>query len=754
MDTSGSMWGYNTAACSAMTQVVNDLSAAGVTVNSRLWGISDTYGSNCLNGNVRDQLGNSAGTGTCPIIYSYSESWATASAVVAEKFAWTPGALRIVVPLSDECPCYGDGCDSSDLNAILNAITVANEKDVCVAPLIAGNSVPVWNYAVQLATGTGCQAFKIGSSGGMAQAIVNLIQTVIVTYPPVAYCVDQEIVVSSADCKGHGVNINGNPVEPNLVYTFSHNGPLDIGSYTVMMNVSRPADGLWSTCTATVNVVDSVPACTRCLNPLVIQPLNVSYTQDITTHVDKTHLYVTLKGPNVLHREYLNYAIEQKVLENAGYSQGLCDYDANGVTPPNAEWSFWQEDCTDVWQGKFKWSDLVKCGMTVTQPAGTGTQVITFKLYALLRDHFPFGYSPTDKPRPVERKFEVEVILENFVTSSISFTIHAPPEVLNAIIQERYDVARQVYEIDVVKVVQSHFTITALAFYATSAFSASLVMDVYGDGSTDRIEVVTPPPCSIPSTFRIAYDIRCNGMVCRDNTWNYDEVIFAVPEDEMCPSVSETYSPSMSLMLCADANCAGQTSDHILGYVMTVKASVTMAAPILKTQYYDVKFTNGNSISKFAKQSLTVTSFGNFLSYVDNEGGANGVSTFDFVPRKGTGSDEFFSTPDIFTSSEFELEVVMYVEADLRQTVSSSFRTLALEPTAESYARKNTGFVLAYNEDGFVSKKEESTSSSGTLAIVGVVAVCVVAVAAVAFFIVKRRSVVKQAETHLQMTSA
>jgi hypothetical protein len=165
MDTSGSMWGYNTAACSAMTQVVNDLSAAGITVNSRLWGISDTYGSPCLNGNVRDQLGNSAGDGTCPIIYSYSESWATASAVVAEKFAWTPGALRIVVPLSDECPCYRDGCDSSDLNAILNAITVANEKDVCVAPLIAGNSVPVWNYAVQLATGTGCQAFKIGSSG-------------------------------------------------------------------------------------------------------------------------------------------------------------------------------------------------------------------------------------------------------------------------------------------------------------------------------------------------------------------------------------------------------------------------------------------------------------------------------------------------------------------------------------------------------------------------------------------------------------
>jgi hypothetical protein len=574
---------------------------------------------------------------------------------------------------------------------------------------------------------------------------------VIITYPPVAYCQDQEITVSAADCKGHGVNINGNAVEAGLVYTFSPAGPLDIGSHTVMMNVSRTSDGLWSTCTATVNVVDSVPACSICPNPLVIQPLNVSYTQDITTHVDKTHLYVTLKGPYVLHREYLNYAIEQNILGNSQYSQGLCDYDSNGIIPPNGEWTFWQEGCTDVWQGKFKWSDLVKCGMKVSQPAGTGTQVITFKLYALLRDHFPFGYTPTDQPRPVERKFEVEVILENFVTSSISFTVHAPPSVLNAIIQERYDVARQVYEIDVVKIVQNHFTITALAFYATSAFSASLVMDVYGDGSTDRIEVVTPPPCSIPSTFRIAYDIRCNGMICRDNIWNYDEVIFAVPEDEMCPSVSRTYSPSMTLALCADANCAAQTSNHILGYVMTVQASVTMEAPILKTQYYDVKFTDSNLLSKFAKQALTVTSFGSFLSYVDNDGGSNGMSTFDFVPRKGSGSDAFFSTPDIFTSSDFELEVVMYVEADLRQTVSSSFRTLALEPTATSYARKNSGFVLAYTEDGFDLKEESESSGLGALAVVGIVAACIVVVAAAAFFLVSRRTVVKQAETHIDL---
>jgi hypothetical protein len=393
--------------------------------------------------------------------------------------------------------------------------------------------------------------------------------------------------------------------------------------------------------------------------------------------------------------------------------------------------------------------------MSVTQPVGQESQIIKFNLYAFFRDHFPFGYDPADEPRPVERKYEVEVILKNFVTSSISFTIHAPPEVLNAIIQERYDAVRQVYEIDVVKIVQDHFTITAIGFYATSAFPATLVKDVTGDGSTDRIEIVTPPPCSIPSTFRIAYDIRCNGMICRNNTWNYDEIIFAVPADEMCPSVSVTYSPSMTLMLCADANCAGQTSNHILGFVMTIKATVTMAAPILKTQYYDVKFTDSNLMSKYAKEALTVTPFGNFISYIDNEGDDDGESTFDFVPRRGTGDNEFFSTPDIFTSSQYDVEVVMYVEADLQQTVSSFFRTLALAPTANSYSRQSEGFNVAYNPAGFVEKEEEENTEktgldAGVIAVI--VVACVVALAVVSFFIVKARSIpLKKAQNHVNL---
>jgi hypothetical protein len=389
--------------------------------------------------------------------------------------------------------------------------------------------------------------------------------------------------------------------------------------------------------------------------------------------------------------------------------------------------------------------------MTLSQPAGTGTQKVNFKLYALLRDHFPFGYTPADTARPVERVFEVEVIIENFVTSSITFTLHAPPEVLNAIIQERYDVVRQVYEIDVIKVVQSHFTIEALAFYATSAFPATLVKDVYGDGTTDRIEVVTPPPCSIPSTFRIAYDIRCNGMICRDNTWNYDEVIFAVPKEEMCPSVSVTYAPSMTLETCADALCAGTTPDHILGYVMTVKATVTMVPPILLTRFYDVKFTDVNLLSKYVKQSAVVTSFGNFVSYTDVEGGSDGESTFDFVPRKGSGVEDFFKTPDIFTSANYDLEVVMYVEADLTQSVAGRFTT-AVAPTAESYGRASAGFGIAYTADGFKEVPEEDSSNT-TVIVVCVVSAAVVVAALSAVFVVKRRSVLKQAETHLEMTA-
>jgi hypothetical protein len=753
MDTSGSMWTYAGAACQAISQVISALQAQGIAVHPRIWGISDTYINqaygNCLSGDVYHNLGASAGTGECPIYAnSYSESWATATAVVAERYPWTPGALRVVVPVSDECPCNGDGCYTDDTNAILNAINVANQNQVCAAPLIAGYSQTVKNYAQQLALGTGCDWFEVSASSNMAALLIQMVNRIIVVAPPVAYCVPQTVTVSAADCKGHGYNINGNPVDPALVYDQTPSGPLDIGTHTVTLNVSRPSDGQWATCQSTVTVVDTVPACTLCPNPLIIQPMNVSYTQTITTRVDKTYLYVTLTGPVVLHREYMGYAVAQEFLPS--YVQGVCDYYSNGVVPAKATWSFWQQGCTDYWEGRFKLSDLAACGMTITKTATQ--QKINFKLYAYLKDHFPFGYTPADTPRPVHRVFDVEVIIDNFVSGSLNFVIHAPPTVLNAIIRERYDVIRQVYEIDVIKVVQSHFTITATGVTGVSAFPYTLIIDVLGDGSTDRLEITTPPPCSIPSSFTITYDVRCNGMVCRDNTWNTATVDFIIPADELCPTVSVTYSPTLAMILCSDAQCSSHTPNHILGYIMTLKATVTMVPPILKTEFYDVSFKDSVSLSKYAKQAFTVTPFGTFLGYTDTIGAADGVSYLNFVPKKGAAPNAFFATPDIHTPANFEINVVMYVEADLTQRIAGQFhvaKLLALEPTAESYARGTQGVRLADTEGAFADAPAEGTNVG---LIVGLTVAAVAVVAGFLCFAYRRHAAsLNKAETHIAM---
>jgi hypothetical protein len=84
------------------------------------------------------------------------EDWGLATAVVAEQFDWRAGAVRIVLPVSDEGPHDGSGIDNfenngdpndpcdnigGDIESICHAIDIANIKSVHIVPLIgiAGN---------------------------------------------------------------------------------------------------------------------------------------------------------------------------------------------------------------------------------------------------------------------------------------------------------------------------------------------------------------------------------------------------------------------------------------------------------------------------------------------------------------------------------------------------------------------------------------------------------------------------------------
>ena len=109
------------------------------------------------------------------------ENWAPGTAVVAAGFDWTPGAIRVIVPITDEGPCLGgqstldEGCaendcafaccdDAADDSAIANAIDVATAQapQVIVSPIISRLSEEFLPCVVERAT------LLANATGGMA----------------------------------------------------------------------------------------------------------------------------------------------------------------------------------------------------------------------------------------------------------------------------------------------------------------------------------------------------------------------------------------------------------------------------------------------------------------------------------------------------------------------------------------------------------------------------------------------------------
>ncbi len=221
MDTSGSMDNEGQALCANIGQVVSDLRVLGINVNPTFLGItedaSDDSDFPCLTDNVLDLLG-SAVPGTNDFIDD-SEDWGPATAVVASRFPWTMGSIRIIVPISDEDPQDGNAsCDDpgSDRDAIDNAIAQALANNVFVSPIIAdfsgtGNDQQTNNCILTLANdlamatgGTTSQSTdpQADLAGTINQLVVAVCQTV-------------------SDC-----NDNGTPDACDLcVGTFSLAGP-------------------------------------------------------------------------------------------------------------------------------------------------------------------------------------------------------------------------------------------------------------------------------------------------------------------------------------------------------------------------------------------------------------------------------------------------------------------------------------------------------------------------------------------------
>lgn len=164
MDTSGSMGDEASALCAKIARVQSDLVGSGITATTHLLGITETPGGSfgCLTGNVRTLLGQTVpGTSTCGSSLTQFESWGQATAIVASRFQWAPGAIRLIVVLSDEGPCEGDPCEDpgADRTSVTNAIAQAAAAKV-IASVITGTDSKTCTMKLgsDLAAGTGGMA--------------------------------------------------------------------------------------------------------------------------------------------------------------------------------------------------------------------------------------------------------------------------------------------------------------------------------------------------------------------------------------------------------------------------------------------------------------------------------------------------------------------------------------------------------------------------------------------------------------------
>ncbi|UCG33220.1 MAG: hypothetical protein JSU68_01035, partial [Phycisphaerales bacterium] len=132
VDTSGSIQDEGAVLCGNILQIVADLAASNYFLEYTILGIVENPpGSSfaCLLDNVPNMYGTTVPgipPACCPTL-NKNEDWAAATAIVAQNRTWKYGALRVIIPISDEGAEDGDPCDDPGLDraSITNAINVA-----------------------------------------------------------------------------------------------------------------------------------------------------------------------------------------------------------------------------------------------------------------------------------------------------------------------------------------------------------------------------------------------------------------------------------------------------------------------------------------------------------------------------------------------------------------------------------------------------------------------------------------------------
>jgi len=210
VDTSGSMRDEAEALCGQLDAIVNDLAALGVNLSPTVLGITNVgdISFTCLQDDVVSLLGDSVPgvSDTCefPGGDAAFESWGPATAIVADRFGWTPDAVRLVVPVSDEAPCNGsrpDGCHDpgDDRDSITNASTIASAKNVIVSPILGtGSDACTTALAESIAQATGGNAHTLADAAADIRSAI--FDAVLAHCEPDASCDDGSVCTTDDSC--------------------------------------------------------------------------------------------------------------------------------------------------------------------------------------------------------------------------------------------------------------------------------------------------------------------------------------------------------------------------------------------------------------------------------------------------------------------------------------------------------------------------------------------------------------------------
>jgi hypothetical protein len=152
LDTSGSMSDEASSLQSAIQDIENSLASnSNFNINFKTLAIYPEYDYTCnvCEGSVYETVPNST-------VNQY-EDWGPAVYDLSTKYTgWTPGAIKVLVPISDEGPQDGDPVNSADEDIAQQAAKAAEDNGVYVIPVLgsgAGNDVE--NLATIIAGKTG-----------------------------------------------------------------------------------------------------------------------------------------------------------------------------------------------------------------------------------------------------------------------------------------------------------------------------------------------------------------------------------------------------------------------------------------------------------------------------------------------------------------------------------------------------------------------------------------------------------------------